>query len=66
MARENEGCREIFSALREEGHPLALTQAEAASLLKMSVRTLQRKLDRGQIKRTGNLVSLWSIAKFLS
>lgn len=64
MGREKAGCREIFAVLAEK-YPLTVSKAETLKILGISHETLRRRILKGEIKASGNRVSLWEIARYL-
>lgn len=64
MGREKAGCREIFAYLAEK-YPLTVPKGDAAKMIGISMQTLYRKISKGEIKASGNNVSLWEIARYL-
>ena len=65
MAREKEGCREVFAELFAQYGVATVRKQEAAKILGVSMPTMTRLVSSGKISATGKFVSLWNLAKFL-
>ena len=65
MAREVDGCREIFSELFSKYGKACVSKKEACGILGVSPATMTRMVANKTIKSIGNNISLWNIARIL-